>query len=112
MDLREARLGPTRRHPWERARAVALARILAEAALPPRPAILDIGCGDGWLLAHLGDRLGASRRVGVDPALAEPGVTGAAGAAGAATADRPAAATTAAGAAGAATADSPAVATT
>ena len=64
------------------------------------------------MLAHLGDRLGASRRVGVDPALAEPGVTGAAGAAGAATADRPAAATTAAGAAGAATADSPAVATT
>ena len=69
MDLREAQLGALRRHPWEQARARALARLLEGSAIRSRPTILDIGCGDGWALHTLGERLGARRRVGVDPAL-------------------------------------------
>lgn len=73
MDLRERQGGaPPIRHPWERARARALERLLSRASLPPGPSLLDVGCGDGWLLGRLGRRLGASTLVGVDPMMDEP----------------------------------------
>lgn len=66
MDLREAALAPERRHPWELARLRAVRALLARGPLPARPSLLDIGCGDGWLLAQLATHLGATRAVGVD----------------------------------------------
>lgn len=73
MDLRERQgTAPPVRHPWERARARAVERLLARARLPTAPRVLDVGCGDGYLLSRLGEQLGAATRVGVDPALDEP----------------------------------------
>lgn len=69
MDLREAALAPDRRHPWELARLRAVRALVCRAPLPPRPALLDIGCGDGWLLTRLATHLDAARAVGVDTAL-------------------------------------------
>ncbi len=74
MDLREAQLGATRRHPWEQARLAAIRHIVRQTTLPPAPTILDVGCGDGWLLDALSDALEAQRRVGVDPALGDDDV--------------------------------------
>lgn len=70
MDLREGQgTEPTHRHPWERSRAHAIARLLRAADLPPAPRLLDVGCGDGWLARRLGRTLGARVVVGVDPEL-------------------------------------------
>ncbi len=45
--------------------AIALA-MLARMALRPEEAVLDVGCGTGWLLRLIAQRLGAGRLVGVD----------------------------------------------
>lgn len=46
--------------------------------LPPGAAVLDVGCADGALFAHLGDRLGAGS-LGIEPTLAAPRAVGADG---------------------------------
>lgn len=69
MDVREARQGGGGRHPWESARVSALRRIACCHGLPGRlgtaPAVLDIGCGDGFTVAGLCRGWGA-RIDGVD----------------------------------------------
>ena len=53
MDLRESNQSNANRHPWELARATAL-RDIVETCITPRPrSILDIGCGDGYLIDAL-----------------------------------------------------------
>jgi SAM-dependent methyltransferase len=69
MDLSEVR-GSHSRHPWETARAVAIERILREAAIQPR-AILDYGCGDGFTGERVFSAVGAERLVGFDIYLTE-----------------------------------------
>jgi hypothetical protein len=71
MDLKElqiaARDGSVARHPWELARLNILQSWLERFA--PRPgAILDVGCGDGFLLSSISDRVGGPC-IGVDSAL-------------------------------------------
>lgn len=51
MDLKEHQQASASRHPWELARAMALARICAEHRVVRQGMrILDIGCGDGFLV--------------------------------------------------------------
>ena len=54
MDLRETRPTPVNRHPWELARVKAL-RTVAQTygVLSPGMRVLDLGCGDGFLIETL-----------------------------------------------------------
>jgi 2-polyprenyl-3-methyl-5-hydroxy-6-metoxy-1,4-benzoquinol methylase len=71
MDLRERRGEPLRRHPWETARLRACHRILRARSGPLRGAsILDVGCGDAFVLRALSETLGSRRAVGVDASFA------------------------------------------
>ena len=54
MDLREISQGNSERHPWELARASALKKILStHASFSHIEKVLDIGCGDGYLVNAL-----------------------------------------------------------
>ena len=64
MDLSEVR-GSRERHPWERARAVAVERILRDVRVAPRT-ILDYGCGDGFTGEHVHAAFGAEALLGFD----------------------------------------------
>jgi len=64
MDLSEIR-GSQVRHPWETARAVAIERILRDAAARPTR-VLDYGCGDGFTGERVMHALGARELVGFD----------------------------------------------
>lgn len=52
MDLVERQRGHGARHPWETARAEAIRSLVARLDLRT-PAVLDVGCGDGFLIAQL-----------------------------------------------------------
>lgn len=54
MDLRETPASTVNRHPWELARVTAL-RTIAETyqLLPPGARVLDLGCGDGFIIDAL-----------------------------------------------------------
>jgi SAM-dependent methyltransferase len=56
MDLSERRGGASRRHPWESARALAIESIVSGLAMR-HPRVLDVGCGDGYLVRTLHERL-------------------------------------------------------
>lgn len=54
MDLKESYLAATNRHPWELARSKALRKIaLLQRNLAPGAKVLDLGCGDGFLIDQL-----------------------------------------------------------
>jgi hypothetical protein len=81
LDLIERR-GPTiRRHPWETARLEAIKLILRRAGLQ-KPNVLEMGCGDAFVLTELHRSLSFATSQGYDPQLtdelaqelAEPGV--------------------------------------
>lgn len=57
MDLSERKGTPARRHPWETARVAAIRRIVAGLRLD-QPRVLDVGCGDGYLVRQLHAALG------------------------------------------------------
>jgi hypothetical protein len=69
MDLSEIRpdADPAARHPWELARLEVVDRLLDRT--PPASTMLDVGCGDAWLLSQLSTRGRADRYLGVDPEL-------------------------------------------
>jgi SAM-dependent methyltransferase len=56
MDLSERGSGGGARHPWETARVGAIESLVRSLALP-RPRVLDVGCGDGYLVRELKRRL-------------------------------------------------------
>ena len=83
MDLLERtgqRPGQTR-HPWEMARLSTVKTLIGRTGLAS-PHVLDIGCGDGFVIRTLRASLGFERAVGVDvhltpelcAELSEPGV--------------------------------------
>lgn len=74
MDLRENSTGePGVRHPWERARAGLIARLVDTQLSPVDPPdhILDLGSGDAYVARRLAERYGSRVRV----TCADPGYT-------------------------------------
>ena len=75
MDLKEARLTGyvvQARHPWELARREVVADLIRRhvPAVVGRPArVLDLGCGDTWLIEQLAQDLPAAHFAGVDIAF-------------------------------------------
>lgn len=75
MDIREASCvshGRLRRHPWELARLEVIHSLLLDFSsdiFQRRGTILDIGCGDGFVISELAARYPDTRFVGVDDAL-------------------------------------------
>ncbi len=66
MDLCELQPDGGRRHPWERARAAALRRILARVPVDSATRVLDVGCGDAYATAALWSDRRPGRVIGVD----------------------------------------------
>lgn len=69
MDLRELRAappGPVRRHPWEQARLEIVQRLLSGGLSKTPGTILDVGCGDGFVIETLSRRYPSARCTGVD----------------------------------------------
>ena len=76
MDLSEVRALeaaglPLRRHPWEMCRARLVAHWLSSTQLK-WPRILDVGCGDAYILSALARVRPDLECIGVDTAYAEP----------------------------------------
>jgi hypothetical protein len=70
MDLKEARCNRAPRHPWELARLKIVSSLLQRHLPPDRPArILDIGCGDAWLVEQLAARFPDNHFVAIDQAF-------------------------------------------
>jgi hypothetical protein len=70
VDLVERREGTPRRHPWETARVEAVKSIIERLPLH-RPRVLDVGCGDGYLLLELKRSLDFRQAMAVDPHLTD-----------------------------------------
>src|SRR5688572_28703250 len=73
MDLVEARLSgfeEVGRHPWERARLDVVSGLIdRHARLSPGTAVLDMGCGDTFVVEELARRHRETAFYAVDPAL-------------------------------------------
>lgn len=69
MDLREqkAKQEGTTRHPWERARRRVVLSLLDNT--PPATRVLDVGCGDAFILKGLAAHQADAAYTGVDQAL-------------------------------------------
>ncbi len=70
MDLVERRATEAARHPWETARALAIEQLLRRLKLH-RPRVLDVGAGDGFLVARLANQLDWGETVAQDIHLTE-----------------------------------------
>lgn len=74
MDLREAGT-TTHRHPWETARLWVLRQLVrAHVQIEPGAVIVDIGCGDAFVLGELAREYPKARCFGVDAALDAAGI--------------------------------------
>ena len=81
MDLVERQRTLRARHPWETARAEAIRSLVARLDLK-QPSVLDVGCGDGFLIGTLRQQFGLREAVAQDvhltpellEELAQPGV--------------------------------------
>lgn len=77
MDLRESEItnmAESGRHPWEKARkevVVSLINRFIPKIVKERNSILDIGCGDTWLIEQLSSDLKQSKFVAVDTAFTD-----------------------------------------
>ena len=71
MDLIEATDAASRhRHPWEQARLWVLQRLIARhVTLDPGSAVIDIGCGDAFVIGSLARSFPATEFIGVDAAF-------------------------------------------
>jgi trans-aconitate methyltransferase len=66
MDLSERRGAPIARHPWETSRLEAVEKIVRNLGLGGGARVLDVGCGDGYLVTTLAERIGFGEIVGQD----------------------------------------------
>jgi SAM-dependent methyltransferase len=75
MDLVERSAGlaeEVERHPWEVARLEVLVRLLAEhAPLRSDDAVIDVGCGDGFVASCVASRFAGTRVYGIDSGLTD-----------------------------------------
>ena len=75
MDLKEARLNQADRHPWEGARLEVVTSLWKKHLPQCRGGactnVLDIGCGDAWLVEQLAERFPRASFRSVDPALSD-----------------------------------------
>jgi len=71
MDLIEATDAPSRhRHPWEQARLWVLQQLIARhVRLDPGSTVIDIGCGDAFVIGSLAQSFPGTRFIGVDAAF-------------------------------------------
>lgn len=73
MDLIEAPRGlsdPHVRHPWETARLEVVKRLIARhVQIPDGAVVVDIGCGDAWVVGSLASMFPAAEFYGVDSGL-------------------------------------------
>ncbi len=76
MDLSEAGAGsPTHRHPWEIARLWVLQRFIREQVpIEAGDAIVDIGCGDAFVIGALARTYPSATFFGVDSALSDSAI--------------------------------------
>lgn len=70
MDLVELRGAPQARHPWETSRVEAIDNLVRRAGAGWQR-LLDVGCGDGYLVQELSQRLGVEEAIGLDIHLTE-----------------------------------------
>lgn len=77
MDLSEAGArSPTHRHPWEIARLWVLRRFVRDQVpIAPGDAIVDIGCGDAFVIGELARAFPGASFFGVDSALSADAIT-------------------------------------
>lgn len=59
------------RHPWEQTRVYIIKELLNRYGLPNQPTLIDIGCGDGYVLQQLAGLHQATRYIGIDTAYAD-----------------------------------------
>lgn len=76
MDVKEALLteDAAHRHPWERARRYVIHALIRSALPDPANctgAVLEVGCGDAYVLRSLAENMPHARLVGVDTSLTE-----------------------------------------
>ena len=72
MDLRELRAAAGHdgaRHPWERARLRVVSRLLRAHGTPAPAVVVDVGCGDGFVVGELARRFPGTAFAAVDPNL-------------------------------------------
>src|SRR5512139_922462 len=79
MDLRESRTSRGVRHPWERARAEFLTKLLERHSRLSSISVLDVGSGDAWLATELLRRLPPNARIDCVDACYDPDVVRALG---------------------------------
>src|SRR5688572_18337122 len=65
MDLSERHDSRGARHPWETARLAAVEKLVRQLELR-EPRVLDVGCGDGYVITELQRRLGLGQVVAQD----------------------------------------------
>lgn len=65
MDLSERHDARGARHPWETARLLAVEKLVRKLGLR-EPRVLDVGCGDGYVITELQRRLGLGQIVAQD----------------------------------------------
>ncbi len=65
MDLSERHDSRGARHPWETARLLAVEKLVRQLGLRD-PRVLDVGCGDGYVISELQRRLGLGQVVAQD----------------------------------------------
>ncbi len=68
MDVLESAVRTSRqRHPWERARSYTVRDVLKEKLSKPNMTVLDVGCGDGYLVTELAEQYSTHQFIGFDP---------------------------------------------
>jgi len=70
MDILESAVRSSmQRHPWESARGYIVKDILDAKLSKPNITVLDVGCGDGYLVTELAKQYSSNKFIGLDPKI-------------------------------------------
>lgn len=70
MDILESAVRSSmQRHPWESARGYIVKDILDAKLSKPNMTVLDVGCGDGYLVTELAEQYSSNKFIGLDPKI-------------------------------------------